>query len=132
MRVISQRGEVLDIAKFIAANPELVAVGNAKMNARGDKIGPGGKIVKRREDIAAEYHSRNPKAVKQVSLKDLANEVLQPQQAVEVLAKEQADAAAVARAAAEAERKARVEADLRGPVPDTEGPKKARKISDSE
>jgi hypothetical protein len=27
-----------------------IAVGNAKVNARGDKIGPGGKIIQKREE----------------------------------------------------------------------------------
>ena len=27
------------------------AVGNARVNARGDELGPGGKIIRKREDV---------------------------------------------------------------------------------
>ena len=102
MKVMSQRGEVLDVSKFMAENPEQIAVGNAKMNARGDIIGPGGKIVKRREDISDEYHRQNPKAVKKVALNDLRSEVMKgpgvsPQEAM----KELQDTAMKNKAAAE-------------------------------
>ena len=36
-------------------------VGNAPVNARGDELGPGGKIVKTREDVLADYYRDNPK-----------------------------------------------------------------------
>jgi hypothetical protein len=31
-----------------------------KVNARGDQLGRGGKIVKKREEIVAEYYEDNP------------------------------------------------------------------------
>jgi hypothetical protein len=39
------------------------AVGNAKMNARGDELGPGGKIVKKREETINAYYENNPNAI---------------------------------------------------------------------
>ena len=39
-------GRVVDMATLIAKNEKTRAVGNMKVNARGDKIGPGGKIIK--------------------------------------------------------------------------------------
>ena len=36
------------------------AVGNAKVNARGDELGPGGTIVKTREQILADYQKEHP------------------------------------------------------------------------
>ena len=30
---------------------------NVKVNARGDELGPGGKIIKKREDVMTEYHT---------------------------------------------------------------------------
>ena len=30
------------------------AVGNARVNARGDELGPGGKIIKKREEVLGE------------------------------------------------------------------------------
>jgi hypothetical protein len=40
------------------------AVGNARMNARGDELGAGGKIVKTREQILQDYYKNNPRAIK--------------------------------------------------------------------
>ena len=48
------RGTVIDMGKLISKNELVPAVGNAKVNARGDKLGPGGKIVKRREEIISQ------------------------------------------------------------------------------
>jgi len=48
------RGKEVDMIKLVKQNEMAVAVGNAKVNARGDKLGPGGQIVKRREEIIAE------------------------------------------------------------------------------
>jgi hypothetical protein len=39
------------------------AVGNVRMNARGDELGPGGKIVKKREDTINAYYESNPNAI---------------------------------------------------------------------
>lgn len=75
MKVKTMRGQSLDMARLMAQNQYKLALGNASMNARGDIV-EGGKIVKPREQIAREYHRNNPKAVKQVALRDLANEVL--------------------------------------------------------
>lgn len=45
------KGAQIDMIKMINQNEMTVAVGNAKVNARGDKLGPGGKIIKKNEDI---------------------------------------------------------------------------------
>jgi hypothetical protein len=37
-------------------NELALAVGNARVNARGDEIGPGGKIIRKREDVMQEYY----------------------------------------------------------------------------
>jgi hypothetical protein len=50
----SARGREVDMSKLINQNELTIAVGNAKVNARGDKIGPDGKIIQRREDILKE------------------------------------------------------------------------------
>lgn len=86
MLIRTAKGEMVDIDKYIAENEEMIALGNASMNARGDIVGRGGKVVTKREDIALAYNNRNPKAVKQVALKDLQDEVFKtPQQAVKEL-----------------------------------------------
>lgn len=75
MTVVTMRGTKLDMNALLQANPHIRAVGNANMNTRGDKLGPGGEIIQKREDIARDYHRSNPKSVRQVSLKDIGSEV---------------------------------------------------------
>lgn len=43
--------------KLISANETTIAVGNQNVNARGDEIGPGGKIIKSRADRVASKHA---------------------------------------------------------------------------
>ena len=82
MRVISMRGQVVDMARLAAENASQVAIGNASMNARGDLLGASGKVVKTREDITRDYNADNPKAIRQMSLRDIKREVLSPAEAV--------------------------------------------------
>jgi len=58
----TMQGKVIDLEKLMRQNELTPAVGNMKVNARGDEIGQGGKIVKKREDIVAEYYADNPNA----------------------------------------------------------------------
>ena len=53
----TMQGKELDLDKLRIKNETVLAVGNAKVNARGDEIGPGGKIIKKREDVMAEYNT---------------------------------------------------------------------------
>jgi len=59
----SMQGVEVDMEKLALANELTPAVGNARVNARGDELGPGGQIVRKREDILADYYSKNPRAV---------------------------------------------------------------------
>jgi hypothetical protein len=70
-RVKTMKGKSLDVTPILTKNETKIAIGNANMNARGDILGPGGKILKRREEVAQEYHNQNPKAVRRVSLKEV-------------------------------------------------------------
>ena len=56
----SMMGKEIDMDKLMRQNELTPAVGNAGVNARGDKIGPGGKIIKKREEIMAEYYQGKP------------------------------------------------------------------------
>jgi len=63
--VKTMQGKTLDMEKLQMANELTPAVGNVKVNARGDELGPGGKIVKTREEAMKEfYDKRNKNAVK--------------------------------------------------------------------
>ena len=58
------QGKEVDMEKLIRQHELMPAVGNVRVNARGDELGPGGQIVRKREDIVAEYYESNPKARK--------------------------------------------------------------------
>ena len=56
------QGKEVDMDKLMRQHELMPAVGNARVNARGDELGAGGKIVRKREEIIAEYYEDNPKA----------------------------------------------------------------------
>ena len=55
----TMQGKEIDMGKLVNQNEMTIAVGNMKVNARGDKIGPGGKIAKTREELLAERQQAN-------------------------------------------------------------------------
>lgn len=66
---VSMRGRVVDLELLKKMNELVPAVGNAKVNARGDELGPGGKIIRKREDIIKDYYKSNPNQVIQETAK---------------------------------------------------------------
>jgi hypothetical protein len=71
------QGREIDLEKLIAQNELVPAIGNMRVNARGDELGPGGQIVRKREAVVAEYYENNPKA-KPVAAKAEVQETAQP------------------------------------------------------
>lgn len=79
----SFRGEPIDFDLMTRKNQDQVAVGNAQLNARGDLLGKGGKVVQTVEQriaqtqrLAEEGAVYNPNvkgAVQMVSIKDKAD-----------------------------------------------------------
>ena len=63
----SMQGKEVDMEKLMKANELMPAIGNARVNTRGDELGPGGKIVKKREDVLAEYYENNPKSIRETA-----------------------------------------------------------------
>jgi ribosomal protein S17E len=59
----TMQGREVDMEKLMRQNELMPAIGNVRVNARGDELGPGGKIIKKREDVLAEYYENNPKAI---------------------------------------------------------------------
>ena len=54
------QGKQIDIDLLRKRNELTPAVGNARVNARGDELGPGGTIVKKKQDnVQAYYESPN-------------------------------------------------------------------------
>lgn len=52
----TMQGRMVDMDKLMQQNELTPAVGNMKVNARGDELGTGGKVVRKREDVVAEYY----------------------------------------------------------------------------
>ena len=59
----TMQGKQVDMERLMSQNELMPAVGNVRVNARGDELGPGGKIIKKREEVVAEYYEINPKAI---------------------------------------------------------------------
>lgn len=65
----SMQGKIVDIDKLIKRNELTPAVGNAKVNARGDELGPGGKIIRKREEVVRDYYDGNRPVADEVPTK---------------------------------------------------------------
>ena len=52
----SALGKMIDMDAMLAVNEEEIAVGNMKVNARGDELGPGGIVLRTREEVMSEYY----------------------------------------------------------------------------
>ena len=53
----TMQGKEIDLDKLRIRNETVLAVGNARLNARGDELGPGGRVDRKREDSSTEYHT---------------------------------------------------------------------------
>ena len=56
-------GKLLDMEALMAEHETTIAVGNAKVNARGDQLGPGGEVIATVQEVATAYYEENPRAV---------------------------------------------------------------------
>lgn len=76
----TNKGAQIDMDALMAARPNIPAVGNMKVNAKGDELGANGKVVKRNEDRVREYYRNTDQAtVDKASLKgDSPSKKLQP------------------------------------------------------
>jgi len=52
-------GKTIDMDNLRLANEDTIALGNMKVNARGDELGPGGRVVKTRNQIMDDYYRLN-------------------------------------------------------------------------
>lgn len=51
-------GKYLDMSQLIIQNEREIAVGNAKVNARGDILGEGGKVIHSRDDVSKAFYNK--------------------------------------------------------------------------
>jgi len=61
----SLRGKEVDMEKLTLQNELQPAVGNMRVNARGDELGQGGEIVRTREEVLKDYYDKNPRSVRE-------------------------------------------------------------------
>jgi len=52
----TMQGRLVDIEKMRAVNENVQAVGNMNVNARGDVLGKGGKVVKTKAEVMKQYY----------------------------------------------------------------------------
>jgi hypothetical protein len=62
---VSMRGKEVDMEKMSLRFEKTPAVGNMRVNARGDEIGEGGKVIRTREQVLQDYYAQNPGAAKE-------------------------------------------------------------------
>ena len=59
-------GKKINLDSLISQNDDTIAVGNMKVNARGDQLGPGGKVETNKNQVMQDYYKLNtPVAVNQ-------------------------------------------------------------------
>lgn len=73
------RGKQVDMNRLMTQNELAVAVGNVRVNARGDELGPGGNIIRKREDIMKETKGYVPAELHRVAPQETA--IAQPKPA---------------------------------------------------
>lgn len=65
------QGKSLDLEQLKLKNELTPAIGNMRVNARGDQLGPGGNIVKSREEMLDEHYKVNAKKRKKSAEPDV-------------------------------------------------------------
>jgi len=78
-------GKNINLDAIIAQNEESIAIGNMKVNARGDELGPGGRIERTRDRVMADYYKLNTPVAsdniptpREAATKDLVDEWVEP------------------------------------------------------
>ena len=79
----TMRGKMVDMEQLQQRNELTPAVGNAKVNARGDELGPGGKIVRKKEEVLKDYYQNSSTMpdempVRKAQKKDLTDDWVEP------------------------------------------------------
>ncbi len=57
------QGKEVDMDQLLQKNETMPAVGNIRVNARGDELGPDGKIIKTREEVLSDYYNEDANLV---------------------------------------------------------------------
>ncbi len=71
----TNQGQMIDMDALALKNEKEIALGNMKVNARGDKLGKGGKVIAERDQVARAYYENKAKAVvRSVAIKDAVDD----------------------------------------------------------
>jgi hypothetical protein len=83
-------GRVINIDAIMAQNEESIAVGNMRVNARGDELGPGGRIERSRDKVMADYYKLNTPVAsdhvptpREAARRDLVDDWIEPAPIIE-------------------------------------------------
>jgi len=68
-------GKQVDMDTLALKNETVIAVGNMRVNARGDQLGPGGRIVKSREEVMKDHYKVSNSIVPRESAQPRDNNV---------------------------------------------------------
>ena len=75
----TMQGKQIDMDLLRQRNELTPAVGNAKVNARGDELGPGGKIIRKKEEVLKDYYENSSSMPEEIAVRrDQKAEVVQP------------------------------------------------------
>ena len=83
----TMQGKTIDFDSIRLSNELVPAIGNMKVNARGDQIDPKGNIVKTRDDIVQEKIKKESTQVETYTEDFDSEEDITPDQAKEILSK---------------------------------------------
>ena len=73
------QGRMVDIEKLRGANESIRAVGNMKVNARGDVLGAGGQVVTPKSQVIKQYYEQPKGKVSEASARTVQTPAPQPQ-----------------------------------------------------
>ena len=86
----TMQGKAIDMDLLRQRNELTPAVGNVRVNARGDELGPGGKIIKKREEVLRDYYEDNvaPTEFETPTAEPITEPVVEPELREEVKVEE--------------------------------------------
>ncbi len=64
------QGKQVDIESLRIANEESIAVGNMKVNARGDKLGAGGRVAETRNQTQDQYYKLSTPVPQEITIEE--------------------------------------------------------------
>lgn len=73
VNIRTHKGKNIDMTALVKANEKVIAVGNLRLNARGDLIGKKGEVIKTKEQLAADNSAGKVTVTADAALNALSN-----------------------------------------------------------